>query len=176
VALLLLCILLTVQTASAHGDDRTLVMAAKPVGPYTATIWTAPSVMRPGDMHVDVLVFDADERPLLSGDVTVTILSADGRDVVLRVPAMATVETGIVREARFRLEEVGDYRVEVTIRGAAGAESVAFDMQVIRVPLIIQIGIYLVMGLALVVLGLLVIQGLQLWRKHIPATWRQSPA
>lgn len=154
--------------ALAHGDDRTLIMAATPVGPYTATVWVAPGVMRPGEIHVDTLIFKPDGRALLTGQVRVDIVKTGHAAPHYSAPAIATAQTGITREAHFRIEQPGAYQVRITVQGESGVGSIAFPLEIVQIPLLVKGGIYLLWGVAGAATLLLLVHGLLIVRRVRP--------
>lgn len=171
-----LCWALAAQLAAAHGEDSILQAADAPIGPYTLDIWTAPGILRAGEIHVEVAVMRSG-RILPDSDVRVQMTPLAAPDKPLSVRADTVIVANEMRqEAAFVLEKTGPYRVDVAMRDGVGrGGTVTFEIEVIRVPLWITAALYTQLGVAFV-FGLWLLQrGAILWRINVwPKQKRRS--
>lgn len=156
---------MTIQVASAHGQDRTLQLSNATAGPFQVTVWTAPGVLRAGEIHVEAAVIGADGAPVRDVLVQVDVLSSDGETVALTTTAYPAVETnGITQEAAFILRDAGDYKVIVTILGADGSSGqAAFPVEVIRVANAIRLGLHSLMFASVLTSVWMIREGIKIW-------------
>ncbi len=144
ITLLFLLLVPFAETAQAHGEDRVLQLQDVEAGPYRLTAWTAPGVLRTGEIHVETVVLTDDQVPTLDVlvQVIVTPLAATSRPTV--AIARPPQQSGVIQEAAFRLMQPGSYRVDVRIQGANGEQGVAgFAMEVVAVSWLTKALIYL---------------------------------
>lgn len=131
----------------AHGDGRTLQCAHVAVGAYYLTIWTAPTILRMGEVHVEAMLFDQSGRPAQSGLIHVALTPLERQAPPLSALAYPTTEgqRGLW-QAALQVEEPGLYRVAVTVLDETETGgAVAFDVAIKRIPRAIQGGIYLLL-------------------------------
>jgi hypothetical protein len=156
---------LLAQPVLAHGEDRMLQGANIAAGAFQLTVWTAPARLRTGEVHVETAVFDRNGNPdeRCAVQVTLTPLDRTGpRFSALALPVMGA-EAGL-REAAFTVTEPGRYRVETTVFDEAGrAGQTTFDVEIASVPQVIQVGIYLLLGLSILAGVWMVWRGVELW-------------
>jgi len=168
---------LVAQPVAAHGEDSVLQVADAPVGPYTLDIWTAPGILRAGEIHVEVAVMRAG-RLVPDSDVRVQMTPLKASGSSLSAPADTIVAANEVRqEAAFVLDKTGTYRVDVTMQDRAGrGGTVTFEIEVVRVPLWITAAIYAQLGVALVFGIWLLHRGVILVRAHMRPQQKTHPA
>lgn len=165
VGLLMALFSLLAQPVLAHGDDRMLRQANLAIGEYQLTIWTAPARLRAGEIHVETLVLDRTGQPVDRAVVWVMLTPLDHAGPTLRAPALAVVGAGQgMGEAPFMAPEPGRYRIEAAIFDETGAVGqTALEVEVIRIPRVVQWGIYLLLG-ASVLTGVWILKsGISLW-------------
>jgi hypothetical protein len=139
-----ICLLLTLTTqqAEAHGNDRTLYLSDVPVGSYTLSAWTSPAVLRTGEIHVEVSLLDMDGVPVQDALIYVTVSPLDGMGEPLSVVAHPS-HSNLAQEAAFWLEQPGRCRIEIAVADAdGGVGNTTFDVEILSVPLIVQVLIY----------------------------------
>ncbi|MEZ4732406.1 MAG: hypothetical protein R3E79_35285 [Caldilineaceae bacterium] len=128
----------------AHGSGGTLQIDGAVLGPYTVMIWTSPSILRPGEVHVETIVLRGRSK-VTDCQIAVTITPLDDLGHALRADAGAANAANEFRhEAAFQLDKPGRYDVVVSIRDAAArGGDVPFEMTIIRLPGFVQGFIYL---------------------------------
>jgi hypothetical protein len=138
--LALLLALLVVRPAAAHAGDAYLRVAPATVGPYQVTVWTAPSFLRAGEIHVLTLVTVADAAGATHASEVLVQVQATPLDdatgaVQTALAGPADPTNGHRCEAALRLDKPGRYRftVSTTNPNRAGG-TVSFEAEVIRAP------------------------------------------
>jgi hypothetical protein len=165
--LVCLILLLTGSTRPvlAHGAGRTLQSAHVAVGDYFLTIWTAPTMLRPGEIHVEAMLLDGSGQPAQGGLIHVALTPLERQDPPLSALAYPTAAGQLgLWQAALQVAEPGVYRVEVTVLDeikTGGA--VTFDVTIQRIPRAIQGGIYLLLLGSGLAGGWLLKQGLRVW-------------
>lgn len=152
----------------AHGIDRTLQQPDVAVGPYRLTIWTAPSRLHTGNIHVETALVSAAGETVHTAAVYVTVMPAGQAAAVQSAVGYPVQNAGqIIHEAALRIDEPGRYRIEVTVVDGAGVSGrTAFEVEVRRVALLTKFLIYLQIVAALLTGFWLVRQGLRVWIRH----------
>jgi hypothetical protein len=94
-----LLLTMTLQVASAHGEDRTLQLSNATAGPFRVTVWTAPGILRTGEIHVEAAVIGVDGASLRDVLVQVDVSSLAGNAEALTAMAYPAFETnGVTQE------------------------------------------------------------------------------
>jgi hypothetical protein len=154
----------------AHGGNRTLQLMNTAAGSYRLTIWTAPSILRTGEIHVEVAASDSSGQPLQTGLVHVEVIPSTQTESLQSALALPVAETkGTLREAKLLVEKPGLYQIAVTVVDELGAEGrVSFDVEVVQVPQGIQLLIYALLCVTLAAGFWLLKEGFGIWsqRKH----------
>ena len=128
--LLILLVLLAPRLVQAHGGEHVLQLDRAVVGDYRLSVWTGPSVLRPGQILLEALITDPTDDVAVK-DATVRFqVQYDGvhhSDPPLDLPA-APVESLSERNRREALHlavadlrEVGPYQVRVFVTDPQGA-------------------------------------------------------
>ncbi len=165
IGVLMALLSLLAQPVLAHGDDRTLQQANIAVGEFQLTIWSAPARLRTGEIHIETFVLDRNGKPDERCVVWVLLTPLDRTGPTLDAPSipMASVGAGM-GEASFTVAEPGRYRVEAVIFDETGAVGqTALEVEIIRIPLIIQGGIYLLVGASILTAVWMLKNGISLW-------------
>ncbi len=157
------------QVAAAHGIDRLLRVEGVEVGDKLLTVWTSPSRWRPGEVHVDVQV--AQPQPTLNSasfvQVVITPLGRAGKThqaVAQPVAQPGAERNAATHEARFWVDDVGDYAVTVAVTDAQGQYGeVNFEVAVTPVPLALTLTLHTVLGGSLVAGVWVMRMGLRVW-------------
>jgi hypothetical protein len=124
VPLILLALTLASSRAQAHGIGYYQIRGAQ-IAAYVVHVWVAPGVLRTGDVHVDTAVFDAAGKPALDTLVRVSFVPLDARTPMLQTMASSpAVDYPYMRDATFRLEAPGDYRLEIMVSDTYGTSGV----------------------------------------------------
>jgi hypothetical protein len=154
------------QPAEAHGNDRTIYLSNVPVGSYTLDVWTSPAVLRAGEIHVEIALFDQGGEPVQNALAYVTMTPLDGMGEPSSVLAYRT--EGASQEAAFRVDQPGRCRVEIRIAGVDGEQGhAAFEVEVIRVPTLIQ-ALFYIQILASLVAGIWIMKmGIIVWLRPV---------
>lgn len=144
IALVLVFMCVYSLPVAAHGAGGLLQIDKLPLGPYTVMIWTSPSILRPGAVHVETTVLRGEHR-VTNCRIKVLLTPLDQAGPLLQAeagPANATNE--FRHEAAFALDEPGRYAVSVSILDPAGrGGDASFEMEIRRVPAFVQGLIYL---------------------------------
>jgi hypothetical protein len=176
------------RTAMAHGSDRLLHRQAVAIGGDSLTVWTSPSRLRPGEVHVDVQIVAADGTLVNDHFVQVRItplgeqgtaqqtiaqpLPLDDRVVNGRLVNGGVVNGGIVNgvmnqtthEARFRIDETGTYEVAVDVSDqTAYLGGVNFAIEITPVSPLTKTGLHLMAILSTVATLWFVRMGIWIW-------------
>jgi hypothetical protein len=113
--------LLALLLALRAEADGGLVRISQPVGPYTVTVFSAPTPLRVGPIDLSVLV-QRDGTPVLDLPVSMVLRNGDTR---LEAPATHAAATNkLLYAAPLLLPAAGRWVVNVTV----GVESVGFEM------------------------------------------------
>jgi hypothetical protein len=128
--LLVSMVLLIMTTAvSGHGGSGYYLVRGEQVGKYIVHAWVSPGVMRTGDVHVDVALFDLEGKPALLPLIRVALTPLDGKSPPLVALAGPPQDFNpFARDARFWLERPGLYQLEIEVDD--GASESAMDMEV----------------------------------------------
>lgn len=156
---------LTVQAASAHGQDRTLQLSNATAGPFQVTVWTAPGLLRTGEIHVETAVIGADGAPKRDLLVQVDVSSLDGGAEALRAIAYPAAETnGVTQEAAFMLRQAGNYEVSITLLDADGTSGqISFPVKVVRIARSVRLGIHGLMIGSILASVWMLREGVKIW-------------
>jgi hypothetical protein len=168
-----IALLLAGQSKSvlAHSNDRLLQEENVSMGLYRLTIWTAPTWLRTGEIHVETRVTDHYGNPDTRCAVYVTLTPRAPSLPSLKalsVPvsgAMAGEIEGL-REAAFHVADPGLYKVETIVvdnHGAGGR--VAFEVEIIRISPLVQWFICLLLALTGCAALWMLRSGIDLWRE-----------
>jgi hypothetical protein len=162
---LAILLILPVRPVLAHANDRTLQGESLKAGPYRLTVWTAPSRLRTGEIHVETIVFDQAGNVDKKCAVFVALKPLDpelAEYSVLSTPIAGASEG--IREARFKVNDPGLYRVEATVVDGTGTGGeVTFQVEVIRVSFLVRFFIYLLLGASALASLWIVAKGLEVW-------------
>lgn len=157
-------LLLTIKPVLAHGEGRTLQREHLLVSTCYLTIWTAPAILRTGEVHVEVNVFNQDGTPTQAALVQVTLTPRQGQGPQVSAPAQPVAGMAhSLRTAAFQVQQAGKYRVTVLLTDTAGSDAVEFDVDIRRVPTWVALVIYSQLLIALLVGVWLIQQGVALW-------------
>jgi hypothetical protein len=167
----MICLLLTltVQSAGAHGEDRTLYLSDVLVGSYTISAWTAPTVLRTGEIHIEVSLLDMNGVPVQDALVYVTVSPLDGMGEPLSVLAHPDHSSySLSQEAAFWLDQPGNWRVDITIADLDGHYgNTSFDIEILSVPLIVRALLY-VQIVASLIAGIWILKvGISVWFRPV---------
>jgi hypothetical protein len=132
-----------VKPVLAHGEGRTLQRGHVLVGACYLTIWTAPAILRTGEVHVEATVFNQDGGPAPTAQVQVMLTPHRQQAPLHAVQASPSAGmAGGMRTAAFNVQQAGQYRVTVLVTDEAGSGKVEFDVEIAHVPLLFQVLIY----------------------------------
>jgi hypothetical protein len=166
---LLLAVIMALSVAGntrpllAHADDRLLQQEKVEAGLYQLTVWTAPTRLRTGEIHVETMIFDQAGNLDRKCAVFVTLTPLQPSLPKLSALSVPTAMDGL-REAAFKVLEPGRYRVQATVVDESGeAGAVAFEVEIIRISPLIHLLLYLLLGASLVAGVWMLRQGLDLW-------------
>ena len=174
--ILLLTVLISlgwVSTASAHGDGEKLELYRVPVGDYYVSVWSLPGVLRTGEVHFETAVFDQNYRPVTDCDIKIQLAPADNptQSVTLQT-RQPTPETYYRHEIEEDVWEADLYDISVFITDPTGnTGQVAFQVEVIEIPLWLKIPIYSGLTVAAFSALFLLQKGLVLF-----GIWKPKPA
>lgn len=131
---LLLALLLLLTAAPrllAHGGGE-LVLGLEPAGPYDVSVWVnPPQPAADAPVHFTVGVATQDEgAPVLDAEVLVEMRTADGETAAAAPATTAQSTNKLFYETDLELPQAGTYETIITVRGDAGAGSVAIDVDV----------------------------------------------
>ncbi len=117
-----------VVQAHSSGPPRLADVAA---GPYRIFVWTQPIPLRVGDVHISILVTQANQ-PVNNAQVQVKFAPIDqpGQTIVLAAHAQDFL-SNIYYEADVQLPSTGTWRATINIDGAAGKGSIEFESPVL---------------------------------------------
>lgn len=134
---LVLVVAFPASTTRAHGGG-TAQLTNENIGPYWVSVWTSPSPVREGTLHVTVSVAEPGsdgERqagpPIL--DATVDLLLTPPAGTVDAISAEATTEQSankLFYEADVQLPVSGEWLVQVDVQGEEGRGQTAFELAV----------------------------------------------
>lgn len=129
VALLLLAMAFTVETAQADGPGE-IRRADVPTGGYRVTVATSPSPIEVGNALVTVLVLDERRIPVL--DAAVSVQAAPIEELLGEpVPArIGVVANRLLYAATVPLDRPGRWRLLVRVEGSAGTGEVPIELEV----------------------------------------------
>jgi hypothetical protein len=163
----MICLLLTltVQSAGAHGEDRTLYLSDVLVGSYTISAWTSPAVLRTGEIHIEVSLLDMNGVPVQDALVYVTVSPLDGMGEPLSVLAHPDHSSySFSQEAAFWLDQPGNCRVDITVADLDGHYgNTSFDIEILSVPLAVRALLYVQIGASLIAGIWIVKVGIAVW-------------
>jgi len=113
-----------VGQAHSNGPPRLADAAA---GPYRVFVWTQPEPLRVGDVHISILVTQANQ-PVNNAKVQVQFAPSGQAGQVIVVAATAQdFLSNIQYEADVQLPSSGDWRATITIDGVVGKGSIEFE-------------------------------------------------
>ncbi|MEZ4619210.1 MAG: hypothetical protein R2867_27370 [Caldilineaceae bacterium] len=99
----------------AHGSGGILRIDGASLGPYTVMIWTSPSILRPGEVHVETAVLRGRSR-VLNCRIVATLTPLDGdAERLLATAGAANVANDYRHEAAFHLDKPGRYYATVAV-------------------------------------------------------------
>lgn len=181
----------TVHSVSAHGVDRLLRVEAVPLGNATLTVWTSPSRLRPGEVHIDVQIMRADgtltTTPFVQviisprdavrdavGDVVGDVLGKPQKSVAHPLAPTATGRTvdpaTATHEARFQIDDAGHYQVMVAATDAQGhVAEMSFPVTVTPVPLALTLTLHTLLVGSLAAGAWVIRMGRRVWQpqRHV---------
>jgi hypothetical protein len=167
----MICLLLTltVQSAGAHGEDRTLYLSDVVVGSYTISAWTSPAVLRTGEIHIEVSLLDMNGVPVQDALVYVTVSPLDGMGEPLSVLAHPDHSSySFSQEAAFWLDQPGNCRVDITVADLDGHYgNTSFDIEILSVPLAVRALLYVQIGASLIAGIWIVKVGIGVWFRPV---------
>lgn len=174
----LLWSLIPADNASAHGDGGRPRLSYRQLGENYLHAWTSPAIARAGDIHVEALLTDQTFRPVGNARVVVKVTPLDGHSAPMRVMASATIDSdprsiqnaaNVARqEASFKIDQPGEYEVEITVLAAAGQGGrEKFTMRVFQVNRAIKFAMHGVLALLVAIGVWLFAQGIKLARQTI---------
>ena len=176
---LLVLLVTSTQPVAAHGQGQTLELAQAPVGPYYLSVWSAPAILRPGEIHLAAVVTDEAGQPVPDCDVSLEIVPLTREQKPITVMAQPLTDGKDYRhEAQLNLPTIGSYQVVVTVRDPAGlGDEARFNIEITAVPPGTKILLYISIGLTVVVALELLKRGLILFKLWQPTavTHRASP-
>lgn len=148
----------------AHGEGRTLQRGHVLVSTCYLSIWTAPSILRTGEVHIETSVFNQDGSPAQAALVQVALTPLQGQAPLAAVPALPVAGmAGSLRTAAFNVQQPGKYRVALLVTDEAGSGTVAFEVEITRIARWVHLLIYSQL-LASVLVGIWLVQkGLMVW-------------
>ncbi|MEZ4735096.1 MAG: hypothetical protein R3E79_48995 [Caldilineaceae bacterium] len=149
----------------AHGDGRTLQRGHMAVGAYYLTIWTAPAILRTGEVHVEMSLVDQNGHPAPTTQIHVTLTALERQAPPLSAPAQTVAGVpGGLRTAPFIVQQPGRYQVTVTVTDTQGnGGTVAFVVAITQLPGVAKFVIYSQLFLALGAGGWLLNKGADIW-------------
>lgn len=150
---LVLTMLLGALPLLANGGTPRIVDAR--IGGYLVSIYTDPTPARPDSLDVSVLVVRRrGSMPVEGLDIRVRAERSGGSaPPITSVATRSNADDPRYYASKFRPGEPGDWRIEVTVRGADGSGALTFGLEVREPGLLDRPWIVLV--LALLPLGLL---------------------
>ncbi len=148
---------------SDHGAGGKLHVSAAPLDPYLVDVWTAPGILRPGEVHVETLITQ-DGRPVTDCIVRVQMDRQGDEPALVAWAGAPDPANGFRQEAAFQVEQTGVYQVAVSVRDPAGqGGELSFAIKVSRLPVWLAGAIYLQLAVA-VLFGIWFIrQGMRLF-------------
>ena len=159
------------QSASAHGIDRLLRQEKTAIGNRWVTVWSSPSRLRPGEVHIDLQLAQVDGT-LSTAEFVQVMLMPTGeaqRAIAQPLPVTDPKQNPATHEARFYHVLPGAYEVVVNMAGPQGSiGSLTFAVEVTPVALSTQISLHVLLLLSLLAMGWLMRIGLVIW---LPQTW-----
>ena len=184
---LLACMVLITPTAAAHGGGGKRQLNAHPLGEHFLHVWTSPALARVGEVHVEVLVTDADGDPLQGQRVIIAMSPQDESGEPLKMVAASNNAvtqrfwqlwaSAPRQEAAFSIESTGSYEVEITVLDPSGqGGKTSFPLSVTRANGWLIVLLQGAIPLATLGLSWLMVEaGLRVWqrRKQAQATLKQ---
>ncbi|MEZ4865641.1 MAG: hypothetical protein R3C14_30295 [Caldilineaceae bacterium] len=128
----------------AHGAGGILRVDGATLGPYTVMIWTSPSILRPGEVHVETAVLRGRSR-IIDCQIVVTLTRlGSNTESMQAIAGAANVANEFRHEAAFYLDKSGRYAVSVAVHDdvARGGDA-AFEMEISQLSGFVQGFIYL---------------------------------
>ena len=129
--LLRLATALAVLVAPTLGvADGGLVRVSQAAGPFTVTVFTAPTPLRAGAIDLSVLVQETHGGDVIpDADVSVVLRTRDDPAREVRAPALHEQATNkLLYAALLDLPAAGAWQVEVNVARAGATASLAFDV------------------------------------------------
>ncbi len=120
--------------APAFGNGGTVQVASEPTGPYEVSVFMSPSPLVVGPIDVSVLVQQAGTRDYVH-DARVIVTAEPPGSSGTGVTSEATHEQAtnkLFYAAKFELPTEGRWRIRVDVRGAAGAGTVHFEVELTK--------------------------------------------
>ncbi len=118
-----------VVPAVVHGDGG-LVRVSQTAGPFTVTVFTAPTPLRAGPVDVSVLVQETHGGDVIAdADVSVVLRARDDPARQVRATALHEQATNkLLYAALLDLPAAGAWQVEVAVTHAGSTATLAFDV------------------------------------------------
>lgn len=117
-----------VVQAHSSGPPRVADAAA---GPYHVFVWTQPEPLRVGDVHISILVTQANQ-PVNDAQVQVQFAPIEpAGPVIVVAPTAQDFLSNIYYEADVQLPSSGEWRATINIEGVAGKGSIDFENSVL---------------------------------------------
>lgn len=125
-----IAIALWLAAAGAALADGGLVRISQVVGPYTVTVFSAPTPLRAGMVDISVLVqARASGNPVLDAEVAVNLQAIDDPARVVRGAAThAAAINQLLYAAELELPAPGRWRGDVVIHAGGGEHTVTFEV------------------------------------------------
>ena len=161
----ILLLLFSVQPLAAHGGDRMLQLSDVAAGPFRLTVWTSPSILRTGEIHVETAVIAENGVPMKDSLVYVELTPLGWVGQTYQTYARAAVEpNAFIQEAAFKLDKPGAYQVTITAMDQADRIGrTQFEVEVIDISTPVKAGIYGLLLASLVAAVWICKQGLVIW-------------
>lgn len=121
--------------ALAHTEEALVQLSQAPVGPYRATVWTYPGMMRAGTIHFTVSLLDtAVAQPLNNATVIIEATPLAGPGAAISGQAVQGVDDAnpFFYETDLLLKESGSYQVKLILQASSGrVYTQSFQVEVI---------------------------------------------
>lgn len=157
------------QQVDAHSNGETLQLSQANIGSHSLSVWSAPSYLRPGEVHFSAMVVDQASKPVTGCTVEIWLESLDSvAQPVHLLTRAATSVTQFKHEIEYPLWSSGRYRVTVfVLEGANPIGSANFDIEIEPISIWMQLPIYLAVlfaSIAILLLGKQAISLFNLWQ------------
>ena len=164
IMLLTLALMLASSTSQAHGGGFYLIRGTQ-LPPYVILVWTSPGILRTGDVHIDTSVFDEQGTPASGVLVQARFIPLDNESVPQTALAGApAVDYPYSRDAAFRLETPGRYRLEISVSDSSGGSGTThIDVDVATIGWSVKLAIIIVLMASMLAGAWLVYQTRAFW-------------